>query len=167
MKRPKTPPRPKPIVPEMTVFTGHDSMPACICSSMVVRAARIDISAGYLPSSPSPAPAHSFPASDSRHLPSRPTAMSFRGCSWREMPSNPRVSCGVIIDDRVKVGALRLKRCRYSPLEETEMGNSHQKRHGDLVEQLPQIYFCGGERHQRRSLSRDFFPEKYRLYNSN
>ena len=31
MNNPKTPPRPKPIVPEITVLIGQDSMAACIC----------------------------------------------------------------------------------------------------------------------------------------
>jgi hypothetical protein len=35
IKRPKAPPRPKPMVPEMTVLIGQDSIPRCIYTSLI------------------------------------------------------------------------------------------------------------------------------------
>lgn len=35
MKRPKAPPRAKPITPETAVFPGQDSISACICEVML------------------------------------------------------------------------------------------------------------------------------------
>ena len=75
MKRPKAPPSTKPIPPAITAFVGHDSIAACICSSIVngvVGGGGAELYVRFLP----------WPALDHSCLLPQ-TREAFPGNSWR------------------------------------------------------------------------------------